>query len=98
VKQLAVYEIKIDRSFVAEIEHNASDQSMIKTILGLAKLLGFSVVAEGVETKGQRDFLAAHECKTFQGFYFSRPLPRNEFEQFWFKQTKPASLGVNNAS
>ena len=71
---------------------------MIKTILGLARLLGFRVVAEGVETRGQRDFLAAQECKIFQGFYFSHPLPRDEFEQFWFKQTKPASLEVNNAS
>ena len=94
VKQLAVHEIKIDRLFVAEIEHNASDQSMIKTILGLARLLGFSVVAEGVETKGQRDFLAANECKIFQGFYFSRPLTGDAFEQYWYKHMNSASLAV----
>lgn len=86
VKQLAITEIKIDRSFVAEIEHKESDQSMIKTILGLARLLGFSVVAEGVETKGQRDFLAANGCKVFQGYYFSHPLPSDEFERFYFSR------------
>lgn len=88
VKRLPIFEIKIDKAFVSEIEHKGGDQSMIKTILSMAKLFNFSVVAEGVETVDQFDFLAAEGCTTFQGFYFSRPLSREAFEKFYSEQSK----------
>ncbi len=83
LKQLAVSEIKIDRSFVAEIEHRESDKSMVRTILGLARLLDCRVVAEGVETQGQFDFLIANDCRIFQGYYFSLPLLSADFVDYY---------------
>lgn len=88
IRQLAVSEIKIDRTFVAEIERRESDQTMIRTILGLARLMKYDVVAEGVETQGQMDFLLANDCRIFQGFMFSRPLSDEEFEQFFLNKTQ----------
>lgn len=83
VKHLPIFEIKIDKAFVAEIEHQLSDQSMIKTILSMAKLFNFNVVAEGVETSEQFDFLFAQGCTIFQGFHFSVPLSKEDFEQYY---------------
>jgi diguanylate cyclase (GGDEF)-like protein len=92
VKRLPIAEIKIDKAFVSEIEHHDGDQSMIKTILSMAELFDFSVVAEGVETAGQFDFLAAHGCKIFQGYYFSVPLSEEDFEQFYYRHSKSAPV------
>jgi diguanylate cyclase len=86
VKRLPIFEIKIDKAFVSEIEHKGGDQSMIKTILSMARLFNFSVVAEGVETADQFAFLTEQGCKTFQGFNFSKPLSREDFEQFYSRQ------------
>lgn len=88
VKRLPIFEIKIDKAFVSEIEKQGSDQSMIKTILSMAKLFNFSVVAEGVETTAQFDFLSAEGCTLFQGFNFSRPLTQEDFEKFILEQPK----------
>lgn len=86
VKRMPISEIKIDKAFVSEIEHKGGDQSMIKTILSMAKLFDFSVVAEGVETADQFAFLVEHGCRTFQGNNFSEPLSREDFERFYAKQ------------
>lgn len=88
VKRLPIFEIKIDKAFVSEIENQIGDQSMIKTILSMAKLFKFSVVAEGVETEAQFDFLAAEGCTIFQGFNFSRPLSKEDFERFCLVNSK----------
>lgn len=88
VKRLPISEIKIDQSFVAEIERQEGDKAMIKTILSMARMFHFSVVAEGVETAGQFDFLAANGCTIFQGFYFATPLSKEKFEQFYFAHAK----------
>lgn len=88
VKHLPIFEIKIDKAFVAEIEHQLSDQSMIKTILSMAKLFNFNVVAEGVETSEQFDFLLAQGCAVFQGFHFSKPLSKEDFEQYYLSNLK----------
>lgn len=92
VKRLPIFEIKIDRAFVSEIENHDNDQAMIKTILSMARLFDFKVVAEGVETPGQFEFLAAQGCMIFQGFNFSKPLSEEDFEQFYIAQAKLISL------
>lgn len=86
LKQLPIDEIKIDRAFVSELhqEQDESEQAMIMTILNMAKIFRLTTVAEGVETEGQFQILKNEQCELFQGFYFSRPLSREAFEQFYF--------------
>jgi EAL domain-containing protein (putative c-di-GMP-specific phosphodiesterase class I) len=79
LRQLPVDRIKIDRSFVMDITGEDSEGApLLVSIIGLAHSLGLSVVAEGVETEQQADFLAAHGCEELQGYYFSRPLPSRQ--------------------
>ena len=77
-------EIKIDRRFVQDLSLDASAEEMINTILHMAKIFNLAVIAEGVETEKQKDFLLAHDCKIFQGYLFSKPVSKNEFEKFYF--------------
>lgn len=74
LKRLALNTIKIDKSFVEEILTNDVNRSIIECILNLAKALKMNVVAEGVETVEQYDFLKAQHCDEIQGYYFSRPI------------------------
>jgi len=87
LKTMPIAELKIDRSFIANLEEDHSDQAMIKTILNMAKIFKLKVVAEGVETKEQLEFLHEHSCHIFQGYYFSKPLTYEKFENF-YKETK----------
>jgi EAL domain-containing protein (putative c-di-GMP-specific phosphodiesterase class I) len=82
LKQLPLDQLKIDQSFVKDILTHPSDAAIAKTIVALAHSLGLSVIAEGVETEGQRDFLVNHGCPTCQGYYFCRPVPIEEFEKY----------------
>lgn len=82
LKKLPISQLKIDRSFVHEIDTNQSDAIIAKTIIGMANSFGFSVIAEGVETEAQRVCLEAHGCFTYQGYLFSKPLSLDKFEQF----------------
>ena len=75
LQRLPISVLKIDHSFVRDIGHDESDMGICKMILALGKTLGLSIVAEGVETLAQYDFLRAHECDKFQGFLFSKALP-----------------------
>ena len=83
LKAMPVSELKIDKSFVFNLDDDSSDQAMVVTILNMAKIFNLKVVAEGVETKAQRDFLQANHCDIFQGYYYSKPLERNAFETFY---------------
>lgn len=80
--QLPLQELKIDRSLVLGIDQPETDATLVSAIITLARSLGLTTIAEGVETEGQRCFLAEQGCDTFQGFLFSRPLPLDEFEGF----------------
>lgn len=78
--QLPLSQLKIDQSFVRNIGVNDSDSIIVKTIIGMSKSLDFEVVAEGVESQHQYDFLEALGCQLFQGYLFSRPVTVSEFE------------------
>jgi EAL domain-containing protein (putative c-di-GMP-specific phosphodiesterase class I) len=76
MKQFPIDTIKIDRSFVRDLADDSEDQAIAQAIISMGKALGMTVVAEGVETVEQREFLRAHACDEMQGYLFSKPLPR----------------------
>ncbi|MEM7504260.1 MAG: EAL domain-containing protein [Pseudomonadota bacterium] len=81
LSRVPVDTIKIDRSFVQFCEDNAEHATLVRGTLGFANSLGLSVVAEGVETPGQRDFLRANGCDVMQGYLFQKPCTARQFEQ-----------------
>ena len=82
LKRLPLDQLKIDKSFVAEILTDRADAAISRAIVTLAHSLNLMVVAEGVETQDQHDFLIAEGCDQFQGFLFSAPLPVAPFEAY----------------
>jgi diguanylate cyclase (GGDEF)-like protein/PAS domain S-box-containing protein len=75
--------LKIDRSFVKDMASDKADASIVRTIIEMAHSLGFTVVAEGVETEEQAAFLRALRCEQAQGYLFARPMPAAEMARFW---------------
>ncbi len=86
-----VDKIKIDKSFVSEITSNSTSLAIIKTIISLAKNLNLSVVAEGVETQDQLNFLTKFACDEVQGYLISKPLGAAEFEEKFLRPLNPKS-------
>lgn len=82
LKRLPVHEVKIDRAFVKDIEHNANDALIVSATTQLAKSLGFSVTAEGLENAAGLTHLIQCGCDKVQGYYFSKPLKAEHFEQW----------------
>jgi len=79
LKEIPIDQIKIDKSFVSYLSETDLDHTMVPAILSIAKLFNLSVVAEGVETKEQFDFLVGQGCDVFQGYYFSKAVSKNDF-------------------
>jgi EAL domain-containing protein (putative c-di-GMP-specific phosphodiesterase class I) len=78
--QLPLNQLKIDQSFVRHIGSKTTDATIIQTIIGMANNLCMEVIAEGVETQEQRDFLEANGCMLYQGYLFSMPVPIEELD------------------
>ncbi len=74
--------IKIDRAFISNLLESTADQGIVKAVLGIASSLDMRVIAEGVEHKEEMDYLRELGCHEMQGFYISKPIPADEFEQF----------------
>lgn len=77
--QLPLDQLKIDQSFVRNIGIKSTDSMIVQTIIGMAHNLGIEVIAEGVETDAQRDFLWGAGCRFYQGYLFGKPMPPKEF-------------------
>ena len=85
LKTLPIHTLKIDKSFVDGLPQDEHDKAITQTIINLAQNLNFQIVAEGVETQEQLEFLKKTNCQTIQGYYFSKPLKTSEIEN-WLQQ------------
>lgn len=91
LKRFPIDKLKIDQSFIAEIPKDKNDMVIATAIIALANKLGLKVLAEGAELQEHIDFLRQEKCDSYQGYYFSRPVPAQEFEQFLTKIELPSA-------
>ena len=91
LKRLPIQVLKLDRTFVRDIETDPSDAEISAATLALAHNLGLKVTAEGVETEAQRDYLIQHQCDFMQGYLFSKPLPAEDALKF-IREFRPESM------
>jgi EAL domain-containing protein (putative c-di-GMP-specific phosphodiesterase class I) len=80
LKKLPLDQLKFDQSFVRDIDQDSDDTTIVETIITMFNKLGMAVIAEGVETEVQREFLESYGCQLFQGYFFSKPMLLKEFE------------------
>ncbi|WP_342631715.1 EAL domain-containing protein [Marinobacter alkaliphilus] len=92
LQHLPISLVKIDKSFVQELGQSADAEHIIRAIISLAHSLQISVVAEGVETESQLEFLRQQHCDEIQGYYFARPMPWNDLVQFLNHRNQSACL------
>ena len=81
LKQFEFDKLKIDKSFVANIMHDADDAAIVLAIISIAKILKFKVIAEGVETEQQAQYLLEHDCGEAQGYLFGKPMTAADFTE-----------------
>ncbi len=83
LKRFQIYKLKIDQSFIRDIDHDSNDRAIVSAIIRMAQALGMQTTAEGVETQAQLEFLQQQGCDEAQGYHFSRPLQAGDFEHFF---------------
>ncbi len=86
LKKLDIDYLKIDKSFIENLEPNSSDMALCEAIVVMAHKLDIKVIAEGIETEMQKDLLSKMGCNYGQGYHFSRPIPADEFEKLFLKE------------
>jgi diguanylate cyclase (GGDEF)-like protein len=92
LKKLPINSLKIDRSFITDLINDQDDAAIVQTIIALGKVLRLEVVAEGVETAEQANFLADNGCHIGQGYFFARPLPASDFVH-WLRHSQEPRTG-----
>ena len=97
LKRFRLHKLKIDQSFVRELDHDTEDQAIVMAIIQLARSLGLRTLAEGVETPEQLAFLRQHGCQLVQGYHFSKPLPPAQLLDF-VRQRSSAALASSSTS
>lgn len=90
IKQFPIDTLKVDRSFIRNLSQNSEDKAIIEAIIAMGKTLSLNVVAEGVETMSQDEFLREHVCDEMQGFYFSKPVAPEQFADLLRKNNTPS--------
>ena len=90
LKRLPLSRLKIDRSFVSNLEHDGSDRAIATAVISLGRELQLKVIAEGVETEEQMRFLKENRCDEMQGYYFSRPVEPRAIAALLAEGTRPA--------
>ena len=80
LKKLPINKLKIDQSFVKGLPHDDEDAGIAKAVIALANSLKLRLIAEGVETEEQKEFLIQNGCDNIQGYFYSKPVPAEEFE------------------
>ncbi|MBI3432973.1 MAG: EAL domain-containing protein [Hydrogenophilales bacterium] len=81
LKRLPLDQVKIDQSFVRDVTEDQNDAAIVRAIMAMSRSLGLQVIAEGVETQAQRDFLLQNACLAYQGFLFCKPIPIEEWDR-----------------
>lgn len=97
LKRFRVHKLKIDQSFVRGLGNDPEDRAIVKAIINLANSLGVETIAEGVEEVEQLAFLRTHGCKEAQGFYFSQPVPAEQFLEF-LRERRPPDVSAEALS
>ena len=98
LKQFPLDTIKIDRSFIRDVASGSEDKDLTDAILAMGRKLSLTVVAQGVETKEQADFLRQNACDEFQGFYLDKPMPGDQIAELLRKESKIADSAVHAAA